>query len=289
MTLRITREQFRAEPTRWVRAAQGQTIEIEQEGRVVARISYPRAASEDDNPANLKGLAAYDQMRFTQGGLLKLVLTKLPSTLRGIYGATKDKLGAHQLFAHPDLAAAISRLESDGLKLAYSDIFRSAESSRARRQEFEARGGAQLAARPSESPHNWGLAVDIDVSYALKTYRLDKGKLDALLVNYGLYCHRRDHQLSAESWHYNCLGPGAEQWLASASQTSTSRAIEAKVQALYGAQLKLTESEVSAGLKSLGYDGVRDLQADWGLEVDGVAGPKTQRLLAYLTAERVIV
>lgn len=218
---------------------------------------------------------------------MKLILKQLPETLRGIYGPTKDRLGAHQRWAHPDLADAIERLEASGFKLAYSDLFRSAESSLARRKEFEARGGPQLAKRPGESPHNFGLACDIDVGWALKTYRLDKKRLDEIMASYGLYCHRRDHQAGAESWHYNALGPDAGQWLSSASMMSTSRAIEAKIQALYGSQMVLSQDEVTAALGALKYESVRAFQSDWDLEVDGVAGPQTQRLLAFLTAERV--
>ncbi len=222
---------------------------------------------------------------------MKLILSPLPKTLRGIYGATKDKLGAHQLFGHPDLVAAILKMEADGLKLAYSDLFRSAESSLARRKEFEARGGPQLAKRPGESPHNFGLAFDIDVAYALKTYRLDKKRLDEILATYGLYCHRRDHQAGAESWHYNCLGPGpqAARWLASASAPSTSRAIEAKIQHLYGLQMSLLKDEVTAALRALKYETVKDFQEDWDLDADGIAGPQTQRLLAFLTAEKILI
>jgi hypothetical protein len=220
---------------------------------------------------------------------MKLILKQLPADLRGIYGPTKDRLGAHQRWAHPDLAQAIEAMEKAGVKLAYSDLFRSAESSLARRKEFEARGGPQLAKRPGESPHNWGLACDIDVGWALKTYRLDKKRLDELMASYGLYCHRRDHQAGAESWHYNALGPDAARWLGAASMTSTSRAIEAKIQSIYGPQMVLSPAEVTAALAALKYESVRAFQADWDLEVDGVAGVKTQRLLAFLTAERVTV
>ncbi len=225
--------------------------------------------------------------------MLTLSLVPLPATLRGIYGATKDKLPTRFLWAHPDLANAIDATERDGLSLAYSDIFRSPEASLARRKEFDARGGPQLAKRPGESPHNFGLAVDIDVMWCLKTYRISKQALDERLQRYGLYCHRRDHQLAAESWHYNALGEDAAQWLQHASTSSTSRAIEAKILALNGEGFRLTPMEIERSLAKLGYKpekGIRGavmrFQDDWDLSVDGLPGPKTQRLLAYLTAVR---
>jgi len=137
--------------------------------------------------------------------MMKLNLASLPATLRGIYGATKDKLGAHQLFGHPDLASAISRLESAGVRLIFSDIFRSAKGSLDAR-----RAKPGLVQPPGYSAHNFGLAVDIDHAAVMKELRIDKKKLDELLASYGLYCHRTDHALASEAWHYNALGPGAE-------------------------------------------------------------------------------
>ena len=216
---------------------------------------------------------------------MKLNLVKLPTTTRGIYGPNKDQLGANQRWAHPDLAEILARLVDARIDLRFSDIYRSAKSSQARRAEFAATGGAQLAKRPGESPHNYGLAVDLDVSAALADNHTNKKGLDLALQNYGLHCHRLDHDLGAECWHYNALGPNASQWTRSSSSESTSRAIEAKIASIYGEAWKLTPEEIRAALKLVGVKNVRELQAGWDLEVDGIAGPKTQRLLSYLTAE----
>jgi hypothetical protein len=236
---------------------------------------------------------------------MQLQLCKLPSTLRGAYDINRDgiknELAERMLFAHPDLARAILKLEKDGIRLRYSDIFRSAASSLARRKEFESRGGPQLAKRPGESPHNWGLAVDIDVADALSSLKLKrKADLDQFLRGYGLHCHRLDGLTGPEAWHYNCLGTEIAPYFMHASPRSTSRAIEAKIQALYGGAMSLSRDEIISGLRALKHLGkeatsvsytaaVKCFQRDWDLTVDGVAGPKTQRLLAYLTANTQLV
>lgn len=227
---------------------------------------------------------------------------------RGIYPkGTGGPLPARMAWGHPDLAAALAAARQRGISLVLSDCYRSAAASLARRQGLEAAGKTQLAKRPGESLHNWGLAIDIDVPQALTANGLrHKRDLDAALAACGLWCHRRDGARGAEDWHYNALASAsaiamgdahiladAARWLASASPRSTSRAAEAKIQALYGAGMTLAPWEVRLALASLGYspsaeltEVVREFQLDWDLTPDGIAGPKTQRLLAYLTAKR---
>jgi D-alanyl-D-alanine carboxypeptidase len=226
--------------------------------------------------------------------MLTLKLVKLPSTLRGIYGANKNMLGAAQLYAHPDLAKSIDDTEKAGLHLIYSDIFRSAKSS------LEAmRKKPGLVQPPGNSAHNFGLAVDLDVDALMKELRLTKRQLDELLASFGLFCHRIDHALGAESWHYNALGDDPKKWLGF-MRSSTANCIEQKIQALYGNQLRLTRDEVSRALDILGFLGVsrttsditeaiRRFQSQWDLVPDGDAGLKTQRLLAYLTAKTEVL
>ena len=224
--------------------------------------------------------------------MMQLMLKPLPPSLEGYYGTNKTTMPSRFLFGHPALFDAIQRVIASGLQLAYSDIFRSADASLARRREFEKMGGPQLAKRPGESPHNYGFSVDVVVDRALKKNGLTKVQLDDKLAACGLWCHRKDHVLGNEDWHYNALGPmpEAHQWLAASAQSSsTSRAVEARINAVYGAQWTLTPAEVTAGLAALKYGSVKAFQEDWDLDVDGVAGAKTQRLLAYLTAQIKIV
>ena len=223
---------------------------------------------------------------------LRLILSVLPDNLLGpAQPPYNGRVPKRMRFAHPDLAKIIVALEAAGVRLRYSDILRSAEVSLARRHEFEARGGKQLAKRPGESPHNWGLSVDIDTKDAMTSMLISKQQLDELLQAYGLWCHRRDHVLGDECWHYNALGVGeeAQKWLAFASQRSTSRAVEEKIASLYSKDWVLSKDQVAACLIQLKKKDVRDFQDDWDLDVDGIAGPKTQRLLAFLCAEKVFV
>jgi murein L,D-transpeptidase YcbB/YkuD len=50
----------------------------------------------------------------------------------------------------------------------------------------------------------------------------------------------------------------------------------------------LSERQIADGLKHAGCKDVRQFQALWDLQVDGIAGPKTQRTLAFVTAEIVV-
>ena len=236
---------------------------------------------------------------------MNLLLKPVSVPLRSIY---KNKAGelvnlpARVAFGHPSLVNAVEKLERDKVRLVYSDFFRSAAASLARRREFAAKGGPQLAKRPGESPHNFGCAIDIDVNAALRELRLTKKQLDELLASYGLYCHLFDHSLAAESWHYNALGSHPEQWLKFASPKSTSRAVEAKIQALYGNEFSLTRDQIinalrdpRAGRVFLNVEpttervkaAVIGFQKFWDLDADGIPGRDTQRLLSYLTCNIV--
>jgi hypothetical protein len=223
--------------------------------------------------------------------MLTLKLKKLPDTLRGIYGPNKDKLGERMLYAHPDLYKSIMDLEAAGVRLVFSDIFRSAKESLAAKR---AKPGLVMPA--GYSAHNFGLAVDLDVNAIMRELKLDKKRLDELLASFGLFCHRTDHKMLAECWHYNAFGDDPKKWKG-LFQTSTARAIEQKIVSIYGEQFKMSHDEVIAALKSLRYfdtgdtprNAIARFQTHWDLSVDGIAGPKTQRLLSYLTNTTEII
>lgn len=227
---------------------------------------------------------------------MKLNLIKLPVTLRGIYGPRKV-LGPQQLFAHPVLETSIAALESAGVRLVFSDIFRSAKGSLDAR-----RAKPGLVQPPGYSAHNFGLAADIDVSTIMKELGLDKKRLDELLAAHGLFCHRTDHALASEAWHYNALGPNGGASL-QAGAKSTAGAVEAKIMHLYGLDFEMTVDQIKGALCSLTGDlekqakikassglefaaYVREFQVAWDLVVDGVAGARTKRTLALVTATR---
>lgn len=237
---------------------------------------------------------------------MKLLLQKLPKDLLGIYDCDRDgikkEMPFRALFAHPVLATAILSTEKDGFRLTYSDIFRDAKTSLARRREFVAKGGPQLAAKPGFSAHNFGFAVDLDVQKIMKDYSINKEHLDVLLRDkYSLYCHRRDHSLASECWHYNALGGGATALLQHSSKNSTSGAVEAFILSVYGKDFDITRDQCIQAIRALGFmpekvdnaitevAAIKKFQLFWDLQVDGILGPQCKRLLAYLTATTELV
>src|SRR5215510_1039823 len=87
-----------------------------------------------------------------------------------------------------------------------SDMLRTAESSL---QAVREGRGAQP---PSKSAHNFGFAIDLDISASLARLGQanlgfpvapSKADLDAFMLAAGWYCHRRDHKRDHESWHFN--------------------------------------------------------------------------------------
>lgn len=224
---------------------------------------------------------------------MKLILSPLVGVL-DCYGTEATPLPARMSFLHPEAKASWLKLEQQiGLKLRVSDMWRSAEGS------LEARRRKTGVQRPGYSAHNYGLAVDLDWIDCAKRLKVSKEGLDQWMARAGWYCHRRDHRADFEAWHFNFLGDAttAAGYLQHGAATNTAGAIEAKIQDLYGAGLKLSRVEVWEHLKRLGYltkegaegPAVAAFQRDWSLEVDGRAGPITQRTLAFVGATREIV
>jgi hypothetical protein len=230
---------------------------------------------------------------------MKLHLIKLPCVFaeRGIYGPDKFSLPKRMRYLHPDAARSLARLEHEYPgKIPYSDVFRSPESSL---QAVREKRGAQP---PGFSGHNYGLSVDVAIGRA--TYNLGGSykRLVAILADHGWHCHRRDGKAGFESWHFNWLGADPAKHLAktTSAPATWSAAVESMIQSLYEPELRLSQNEIQAALAKLGmYHGaidgqigplsreaIRCFQRAWGLKEDGQPGPKTQRTLAYVTAER---
>lgn len=227
---------------------------------------------------------------------LSLNLVSVPNVL-GIYGASKDVFPARMARLHPDAAAAFLEAEKGlGVRLRVSDMFRTAE------QSLQARAQKAGVQPPGWSLHNYGIAIDIATDDMLKATKLTKPDLDDRMEQYGWFCHRKDGKRGMEDWHYNYLGKGeaAAPFLkASAASTNTSAAGDAKILSLYADQLALTPVEVQECLAHLKlYNGELDgvigkrskeaimaFQRTWKLQPSGQIDKKTERTLAYVSAD----
>lgn len=210
----------------------------------------------------------------------------------GIY--TDGRLPSRMRFLHPEAAASYEH-HIPGVTV--SDMFRSPEAS------LHAIRTKKGAMPPGFSGHNYGFSIDLDVLKTMKILMLTKRDLDEWMATHGWYCHRRDHKLAFESWHYNFLGVGT---IISPKVRTTMGYIEAKIQKYYGAELvanmtdrKLQQSQLaSLKLYSGDIDGIvggltkealKAFQRTWGIHANGLMSAKTGRTLAYVSAEKVLV
>lgn len=225
---------------------------------------------------------------------MKLQLVHLPALAGPKDDAYRGQVPIRMRYMAPDAAAMLVGLEAVTGGLVFTDIFRSAESSFGRWLQKPS-----ATKRPGYSPHGYGLSFDLDVGATLRKLGIRYPDLIDLLATHGFYCHRRDlDPVASESWHFNFYGDNAERRLRLVDPTVRSTwddAAEAEIVSRYGAQFKLSLSEISIALTAAGFDphegagAVRKFQKKWGLDVDGDAGEKTQRTLAYVTAQRELL
>lgn len=219
-----------------------------------------------------------------------ITLAKLPTTLRGPDDpAYKGRVPIRALYLAPDAAVSLLSLEQDTGGLVYSDIYRNAEGSlRARR----AKSGVQP---PGYSPHNFGLAVDLDVTTTLKLRKWRYPDLVDVMADHGWHCHRRDLDSSAsEHWHFSYFGLRAAERLKLADpdrRATWAAPAEAEIMDRYGSQFAMQPQQIRDALAIRGYRvdagmgaAIKRFQHDWDLTPDGIAGPRTQRTLATATA-----
>lgn len=221
-------------------------------------------------------------------------LSQLSGTLKGIYplvGPKKDqpnrtdtgRMGSKQLFLHPDAAASVMQMLADGVYARWSDILRSAMGS------LNAMATKKGVQPPSRSGHNYGFSFDLDIDDVMHVAGLSKQALDDLMGKYGWYCHRKDHLIESEAWHYNFFGDAVEEYLNACGPTSTSLGLEHKIQKFYGAQMHLTPSEVNEALRKLKYDDLGSFQHKLRLPATGKADDTTLRTLAYCASTQNIL
>lgn len=233
---------------------------------------------------------------------MRLVLSELPSTLRGPSDpAYKGLVPKRARYLHPEAAGSLLRLVVSHPWLTFTDVFRSPESSLAARRS---KRGVQP---PGFSAHNFGLAVDLDVGACLRDGKIRYPELVETMRGGGWHCHRRDLDATAmESWHFNYLGDRAADLLQLAALeivNTWAHPVEARILELYGDAFAMSDLEVQQALAALRFylgdldgtlgpqsrEAIGAFQRAWGLPDDGVAGPRTRRVLAVITAERELV
>lgn len=237
--------------------------------------------------------------------MLTLNLKKMPSTVLGIYGKNGDIMADRMLYLAPD--AADSYLQMDAEKrVRVSDMFRDANGSLV---ALQSKKGVQW---PGYSGHGFGFSIDDDLEWQLHAGNgfADKGEFDEWMNSHGWFCHRLDHKSEeSEAWHYNFFGAATLDDLLMKGEKSTSGALERKIIATYGDQLKLELTEAQALLQKLklytgDVDGlmgphtaaaISSFQRTWCLDrrpaaqdEQGKLGPITQRTLAYVCAQKFL-
>lgn len=208
--------------------------------------------------------------------------------VRGIYGGSKSTMPARMRWLHPDAAASF--LVDLAPHVRVSDMFRSAESS------LHARKTRRGSQRPAYSGHNYGLSIDLDVSWTMRNLYLSKPELDEWMAVRGWDCFRKDGKRRVEEWHYNY----GTRHLIRDDERTNQHSLERRILELYGSRLVLSRRQVQERLRDLRLYGgdidgdhgpltqqaIKAFQRAWLLGVDGRAGPMTQRTLAYVTAVR---
>lgn len=211
----------------------------------------------------------------------------------GIYGPEKRTLPKRMRYLHPD--AASSYAENLHPHVRVSDMYRSADSQLNARQT---RRGSQ---KVGYSGHGYGFSIDLDVTRTMRALGMtQKAALDGWMEQRGWYCHRLDGMRVREDWHYNYFGSEFSDFY-KPHETRTSHALERKIQQYYGGDFELDSREIQIALAEIGLykaaiDGIigdisrtaiTAFQRTWLLQADGIAGPITQRTLAFVTADTI--
>lgn len=232
---------------------------------------------------------------------MKLLLAEIPESLETLLHYTGKPVPKWMRKLAPDAAASLIKLDRDTGGLSYTDLWRSAEVSLMARQS---KRGVQA---PGYSGHNYGFSVDLDLEGTKKKRGWTYLQIIEAMQAHGWYCHRQDGKDGrSESWHFNYFGKDYPKYLKHSSShisSSWSQPVEALMQERYSAQMKLSDIEVQASLKKLKFysgeldgkigpisrAGISQFQKAWDLQATGMADLRTQRTLAFLTAEITLV
>lgn len=218
---------------------------------------------------------------------MKLVLRQLPRTIRGT---------SRLPFLAQDAADALVAIEKDTDGLIYTDMWRDPTMSLLSRRMKKT---SQL---PGYSPHNFGLAVDIDVKAILEEKKIRYEDLLRIMKKRGWICFRRDGLEGPDYDHFNFLGEFSAKYLTRCTldPTTWGNAAEYFIWERFGKELQLETRDVQLRLTALRFytgpiTGMKDLytreailafQRAWDLIQSGSPDMTTCRVLAFVTAER---
>lgn len=206
------------------------------------------------------------------------------------------------LWLAPEAAIAFLQLEQVlGMKVVVSDMFRDAQGSLKASLE-----PGRSAKPPSESGHNYGFSIDIHVEAMLALLGLKrKRELDTLFARCEWFCFWTDGREHAkEWWHFNHIPARFRDRDGGFTGDRTSGYLKRMIDLVYGEQFVLDVHGAQTALQKLHFyagevDGVAGkltrravagFQEQWHLDdPPGRLGAETQRLLAYLSAEKIEV
>jgi hypothetical protein len=197
--------------------------------------------------------------------MMKISLVRLPPSIKGIYTDKKsgraDFMPDRLRLLAPEVADAFARANAEN-QLVVSDMYRSPDGS------LEAIRTRRGALRPSRSLHNYGLAIDVDVSATMGNLKLkNKQALDEYMAARDFICCRLDHKRDFEEWHYSFL-PGFD-WQGSGKTSSDEG--EAAIQRRFKSQWDAVEADIALEQTAL-----QKLRL-YGGEIDGVSGPRMRK------------
>jgi hypothetical protein len=191
------------------------------------------------------------------------------------------------LYMRPEAARALLLVEQDTGGLVYTDIYRSPQ---AILQAYRAKvtpNGQHIAQPVAFSYHGFGGCPDLDTDASMKKLGTNYDGLVEIMAARGFYCHRRDgNPTASEAWHFNYLGDDADALLelTTSDHSTWAKPAEAMIQKWYGSDLQPNDEQVALLLPTAHATSIMGFQRAWDLVVDGVAGPRTRRVLAFVTA-----
>lgn len=219
---------------------------------------------------------------------MKLLLRQLPRTTKGT---------SRMPYLAPDAAIALEAIEKDTDGLIYTEMWRDPMSS------LLVRRTKRTSLLPGYSPHNFGLAVDLDVKTILAEKKIRYEDLLRIMKKRGWVCHRRDGlENETDSDHFNFLGEYSAKYLTRCTMDPTTwgNAAELFIWERFGKDFQLELREVQLILTHLRFytgtiTGMKDMytresilafQRAWDLIQSGSPDMTTCRVLAFVTAER---